>query len=112
MGEQLLFSLNMVNYLFVVVIFLAGSGESNPAPGGYGSSAPRCRTVYETSYSTSYKQQCSTSYEQACSTSYEQQCSTGYETSYEQQCSTNYVKKCSSGGSGYGRGKRSPGGYG
>merc|ERR1712123_154267 len=103
-----------MHYLFVVLSCLAVAGFSKPAPGGYGNTAPKCRTVYETSYTTSTEQQCSTTYEQACSTSYEQQCSTSYQTSSSQQCSTTYVQQCSGGsghGSGY-RGKRSPGGYG
>ena len=44
------------------------------ALGSQGGYAPKCRTVYETAYTTSYKQQCSTAYEQQCATSYEQQC--------------------------------------
>ena len=83
-----------------VVMSLAWTGLCSPVPGGY---SPKCRTVYETAYSTSYEQQCTTIYEQQCSTSYEQQCSTTYEeqcsttveTSYEQQCSTSYEQQCS-----------------
>merc|ERR1712106_1301621 len=55
---------NMNSYLLVVTS-LAWTGLSSPVPGGY---APKCRTVYETGYSTSYEQQCSTTYEQQCST--------------------------------------------
>ena len=81
----------------VVLVVLAGAAQAVPG-GGYGK--PKCRTVYETSYttsyeekcSTSYEQQCSTSYEEQCSTSYEQECSTSYETSYEKSCSTTYEK--------------------
>ena len=81
----------------VVLVVLAGAAQATPG-GGYGK--PKCRTVYETSYttsyeekcSTSYEQQCSTSYEEQCSTSYEQECSTSYETSYEKSCSTTYEK--------------------
>ena len=60
------FYLNAVlTFQFVVLSIALGS------QGGY---APKCRTVYETAYTTSYKQQCSTAYEQQCATSYEQQC--------------------------------------
>merc|ERR1712123_282900 len=105
MGQLKRFShtANMNSYLLVATS-LAWTGLSSPVPGGY---APKCRTVYETGYSTSYEQQCSTTYEQQCSTSYERKCSTSYEeqcsttveTSYEQQCSTayetSYQEKCS-----------------
>lgn len=81
----------------VVLVVLAGAAQAVPG-GGYGK--PKCRTEYETSYttsyeekcSTSYEQECSTSYEEQCSTSYEQECSTAYETSYEKSCSTTYEK--------------------
>ena len=81
----------------MVLVVLAGAAQAVPG-GGYGK--PKCKTVYETSYttsyeekcSTSYEQQCSTSYEEECSTSYEQECSTSYETSYEKSCSTTYEK--------------------
>ena len=52
-------------FQFVVLSIALGS------QGGY---APKCRTVYETAYTTTYKQQCSTAYERQCATSYEQQC--------------------------------------
>merc|ERR1712243_293072 len=90
----------MHSQLFMVICFALGS------QGGY---APRCRTVYETSYTTTYDKQCSTTYEQQCSTSYETSYKTECSTSYEQQCqtvcSTTYAEECSGGYGGYGYGK-------
>merc|ERR1712061_640084 len=71
----------MYTQLFVVLSIALGS------QGGY---APKCRTVYETAYTTSYQKQCETSYEQKCSTHYEEQCTHHYET----QCHTTHEEVC------------------
>ena len=55
------------------------------AVGSQGGYKPKCRTIYETAYTTQYEQRCSTSYKTECSTSYVEQCSTDYETSYEEK---------------------------
>ena len=55
------------------------------AVGSQGGYKPKCRTIYETAYTTQYEQSCSTSYKTECSTSYQQHCSTEYQTEYEQK---------------------------
>ena len=81
------------------------------AVGSQGGYKPKCRTIYETAYTTEYEQSCSTSYKSQCETSYVEQCQTDYETSYEQKvdhtitrfynltsplkCSTSYEEQCS-----------------
>ena len=65
-----------LSFKFVVACLAVGS------QGGY---KPKCRTIYETAYTTQYEQSCSTSYKTECSTSYQQHCSTEYQTEYEQK---------------------------
>merc|ERR1711862_325786 len=69
------------------------------AQGGY---APKCRTVYETAYTTEYQKKCETHYEEQCAhhyetkcrTTYEEVCHQKYETKTKKECTHVYEKKC------------------